>query len=63
MDMPEELQALLRNLCLDRQEIDTRLAFLDWNPADAARLQQAGGGLTGVDRRVGGQPFGQPRQV
>ena len=39
MDMPEELQALLRNLCLDRQEIDTRLAFLDWNPADAERMQ------------------------
>ena len=51
MDMPEELQALLRNLCLDRQEIDTRLAFLDWNPADAARLQQAGGDFTAVHQQ------------
>lgn len=51
MDMPEELQALLRNLCLDRQEIDTRLAFLDWNPADAARLRQAGDDFTAVHQQ------------
>ncbi len=41
MNMEYELQALLRNSGLDQDEIATRLDFLDWSPADDARLQAA----------------------
>ncbi len=41
MDMHHELHALLRNSGLDQDEITARLDFLDWRPADDARLQAA----------------------
>ena len=41
MDMHEELHALLRSNGLDSDELATRLNFLDWGPADDARLRAA----------------------
>lgn len=41
MDMHEELHALLRSNGLDGDELATRLNFLDWGPADDARLRAA----------------------
>lgn len=51
MDMSEELQALLRSINLDRQEIDTRQAYLDWSPADAQRLLQGGSSFDEVHQQ------------
>ena len=41
MDMHEELHALLRSNGLGSDELATRLNFLDWGPADDARLRAA----------------------
>lgn len=38
MGSPEDIQALLRSIGLDRQEVQTRLYFLQWSAADGARL-------------------------
>lgn len=51
MDMPEMLHSLMRSIGLDQQEIDTRLAFLDWSAADGARLEKAGEDFAAVHQQ------------
>lgn len=51
MKVTEELQALLRRVRLDQQELEERRRFLAWDEADAERLGRSAGRLAGSQER------------
>ena len=48
MGTPEEVQALLRTIGLNRQEMHSRLDFLHWSTQDGERLQQRAAEVDGL---------------
>lgn len=48
MGTPEEVQALLRSIGLNRQEVHTRLDFLHWSTQDGERLQRRAAEVDGL---------------